>query len=201
MRCDAPVLDQPGQVGSRAISRVGYEALGPDAEAVLRPFDHSSLRGHFGLAHRRRRFDIDDYRVIEVNQIVRAVGIKRRLACSRGPARRRVGKVDPLGRNRCRAAERGIVEYLQILAHGASDRFRRQPLLTWHRALKVDISAGEACIHREAFAADQPFGHAALNGHLEQDPQQVAVAEAAVSVFEKVHNRAETWSQIKGVEK
>jgi hypothetical protein len=47
----------------------------------------------------------------------------------------------------------------------------------------MDIGADETGVDRKAFAADQPLGHAALNGHLEQLPQQVAVAEAAVPVL------------------
>jgi hypothetical protein len=47
----------------------------------------------------------------------------------------------------------------------------------------MDIGADETCVDRKAFAADQPLRHAALNGHLEQLPQQIAVAEAAMPVL------------------
>lgn len=94
--------------------------------------------------------------MIEVDQIVGAVGVERRFARGRGPALRRVGEVDPLGRYRRRTAERSIVEHFQILAHRASDHFRRQALLAWHRTLAMDIGADEARVDREAFAADSP---------------------------------------------
>ena len=47
----------------------------------------------------------------------------------------------------------------------------------------MNVGADEARIDREALAADQPFGHAALDRHLEQVAKQVAVAEAAVAVL------------------
>jgi hypothetical protein len=47
----------------------------------------------------------------------------------------------------------------------------------------MDIGADQARIDREAFAADQSLGHAARDGHLEQLAQQIAVAEAPVSVL------------------
>ena len=47
----------------------------------------------------------------------------------------------------------------------------------------MDIGADQARIDREAFAADQPLGHAARDGHFEQLAQQVAVAEAAMPVL------------------
>ena len=73
MRLDAVALDQPGQVGGRAIGCVGHEALEPEVEALLRPLDHPALGGHLGLPYRGRGLDIDDHRMIEVDQIVGAV--------------------------------------------------------------------------------------------------------------------------------
>src|SRR3546814_7439481 len=60
---------------------------------------------------------------------------------------------------------------------------RRQPFAARHRALAVRIRLDHAGVDREAFAADQPLGHAALDGRLEQLTQKVAVAEAAVPVL------------------
>ena len=121
--------------------------------------------------------------MIEVDQIVGAVGIERRLARCRGPARGRIGDGDPLGRDRRCTAERSVIQHFQILADGAAGRFRRQAFFARHRSLPVNIGADKTCIDCEAFAANQPFGHAALDGHLEQLAQQVAVAEAAMPVL------------------
>lgn len=83
---DTFFVDRPSQVRRGAIGGVRNEPLGPDVEALLRSLDHSALSGHFGLPHRGRRLDIDGHRVIEVDQIVGAVGIKGRLARRRVPA-------------------------------------------------------------------------------------------------------------------
>ena len=126
--CGSMLFSSTSQAKVRrgAIGGVGNEPLGPDMEALLRSLDHSALSGHFGLSHRGRRLDIDDHRVIEVDQVVGAVGIEGRLARRRGPARRRVGEVRSLRRDWRRTTERSIVEHIQILTHGASRRFRWQ---------------------------------------------------------------------------
>jgi len=103
--------------GVRRDTRRLWRCYGPD-RARLRgssglPCERAG--GYFRLADWCRRFNIDDYRVIEIDEIVGAVGVERRLARGRGPARRRVGEVDPPGRDRRCAAERGIIEHLQIL--------------------------------------------------------------------------------------
>lgn len=115
-------------------------------EALLRSLDHPSLGGHFGLPHRSRGLDIDDHRVIQVDQIVGAVCVEGGLARCRGPARRRVGEVDPLKRDRRCAAERGIVQHVQILSDGAADRIGWQALLTGHRSLTMDIGSDQATV-------------------------------------------------------
>ena len=67
--------------------------------------------------------------------------------------------------------------------HGATGiRLMRPPLVTPDRALLVGIGRDETCVDREAVAADQAFGKAALDRRLEQVPQNVALAEAAVPV-------------------
>ncbi|MGF7160805.1 hypothetical protein FHS85_002436 [Rhodoligotrophos appendicifer] len=71
----------------------------------------------------------------------------------------------------------------QILTHRAPGRFWRQAFLARYGALPMDISADVDSIDRKALAADQTLGYAALNGHLELLPQQVAFAEAAVLVL------------------
>ena len=96
MRLDAFILDQPGKVRGGAVSGIGHQLLGPQAEALLRALDHPALGGHLGLAHRGCRLDIDDHRMVEVDQIVGGVGVEGRLARRRGPARSGIGEVDPL---------------------------------------------------------------------------------------------------------
>ena len=75
---------------------------------------------------------------------------------------------------------------MQILAHGAADRFGWQTLLTRHRPLAMNVGADQAGIDREAFATGQTLGDAKRDRHLEQFAQQVTVAEPAMPFFEKV---------------
>jgi hypothetical protein len=73
--------------------------------------------------------------------------------------------------------------HLEIFGDGAARRFGRQAFFARHRTLTVDIGADQAGIDREAFYPHQSFSHAALDGHLEELAQQVAVAEPAVPVL------------------
>ena len=73
-----------------------------------------------------------------------------------------------LGRYRRRPAERGIVEHLEILGDGAACCVGRKTFFSRHRTLPVNIGADQAGIDHEALGTDQPFGHAALDGQLEQ---------------------------------
>src|SRR5579872_5067460 len=54
------------------------------------------------------------------------------------------------------------------------------PLAARHAALPVGIRLDHARIDREALAADQPFGDAALYGRFQHLAQQIARAETAV---------------------
>lgn len=91
-----------------------------------------------------------------------------------------VGRLRRDDRGGC--AERGIVQDIQILVDGAARRTRRQAVRSRPAALAIGVGADQAGIDREALAADQPFGHAAAHRRLEHLAQQIAVAEAAVSV-------------------
>src|SRR6202011_3871490 len=100
-----------------------------------------------------------------------------------GPARARGGVRDELRHDRRSRAKRGIVEYRQILPHGMVRLLGGRPLATRHATLAVGVGLDHAGIDREALAADQPLGDAALYGRLKHLAQQVAVAEAAVPVL------------------
>ena len=183
MRLDAFLFHQPRQVRRGAIGCVRYKPMRPDAEALLCPVNHSSLCCHFGLPNRRCRLDIDDHRMIEVDQIIGAVGVKGPLTRGRRPARSWIGERDPLRLHRRRTAERRIVQHLQIFANGAARHIGRQAFVPGHRSTTIYIGPDQARIDGKAFAADQPFRHAARHRHLEQLAKQIAVTEAAMPVL------------------
>ena len=86
-----------------------------------------------------------------------------------------------------RGPEGRVVEHGQILAHGARrglgvDRLR-SPVLLRRRILLVGIRLDQAGVHGEAIAADQALGDAPRDHRLEEMPEEVAFAEAAVPVL------------------
>ena len=121
--------------------------------------------------------------MIEVDQIVGGVGVEGRLARRRCPARSGIGEVDPLRLDRRGSAEGSIIEDLKILSYCTTGSFGRETFFPRNRTLAVNIGADQARIDREAFCSHQSVSHAALDGHLEELAQQVAVAEPPVPVL------------------
>lgn len=74
MRLDATLVHQPGKIFGGSIASICCQPLGPEAEPLLRPLYHVALCCDFGLAHRSGRLDIHDDGVLQIDQIVGAVG-------------------------------------------------------------------------------------------------------------------------------
>src|SRR5271163_2852838 len=87
MRLDTALVHQPGEVLGRTIGGVSRQPLRPQAEALLRTVDHPLLRCHLGLANRGGRLNIDDDRVLQVDQVIGAVGEEGEPAIRTCPAR------------------------------------------------------------------------------------------------------------------
>ncbi len=62
-----------------------------------------------------------------------------------------------------------------------SNRIQSRSVL--HPALAVGVGLDQTGINSEAFTTDQPFGYAMANHSLEYVPQQIAVAETAMTIF------------------
>jgi hypothetical protein len=69
------------------------------------------------------------------------------------PARRWVGRRDKLRHDRHCPAERGVVEYGEILAHRMVGRFGRKAIAARHSALAVGVCLDHAGVDDEAIAA------------------------------------------------
>jgi hypothetical protein len=67
-------------------------SLGIEVEALHRTFDHAFGGEDLGLPDRRGCFDIDDDRVLGVDQIVGRVAKEGLPAMGAGPARRRISR-------------------------------------------------------------------------------------------------------------
>ena len=78
-----------------------------------RSFDHALCRQDFGLADRGGRFDIDNDRVVDIDQIVGGVSKERLPAVRSSPACRWIGRRDELGHDLGRSSESCIVKARQ----------------------------------------------------------------------------------------
>src|SRR4029079_2022870 len=97
MWLDAVLMHAPTKHLARAIGAVAQEPRWVEIEAFLRAFDHAPCGKNFGLSDRCRRFDIDDDRILDVEQIVGRIGKEGLPAMGSGPACRRISRRDELG--------------------------------------------------------------------------------------------------------
>jgi hypothetical protein len=126
---------------------------------------------------------IDNDRVVDIDQIVGGVSKEGLSAMGSGPTGRRIGRRDELGRDFGRRPESSVVKPSQILLNSPACGFRRKPFLTLDPLLPVGIRLDQAGIDRKAFAADQTLSDAALQDCLKDAPQEIALAETAMSIL------------------
>jgi hypothetical protein len=100
MRGAPPQAGIGGAAGTSVASFPKVLGGGDEVEFRERALDHALCRQHLGLTDRRRRFDIDNDRVVGIDQVVGRIGKERWPAVRRGPARRWIGRCDELGRGR-----------------------------------------------------------------------------------------------------
>ena len=81
------------------------------------------------------------------------------------------------------SAERGVIEDREIFIDGAARCIWRQTRGALDTGAVTGIGLDQTGINGEAFTADQALIDAPLQDRLEQAPQQIAVAEAAVPVL------------------
>ena len=98
VRLDRAFMHQPGQYLGRTVAGVGSQALGLDAKPLRGAHDHGLGCRHLGLAYGGRGLHVHDDGVLEVDEVVVAVGVAGRTAGSGCPA---CGRIDrwsaPLG--------------------------------------------------------------------------------------------------------
>ena len=74
VRLDAVLLDKPVEHRRRAVGAVGDQPLRVETEALHRSLHHGSRGADLGLADGAGRLDIDDDRVVGIDQVVRGIG-------------------------------------------------------------------------------------------------------------------------------
>ena len=92
VRLDPAFIHHPAQHLRRAIGGIGNQRCGIEAEAIIGVFDHALHRPGLGLADWRGGRDIDDNRVLQIDEIVGAVGEEGPVPGCGGQPRRRIGR-------------------------------------------------------------------------------------------------------------
>jgi len=177
------LINQPAEHLGRTIGAVADDLGRAEIEAGGRALDHAFGGQNFSLPDRCGCLDVDNDRVLKVDQIIGRVGKEGLPAMGTGPARRRIGWRDELGRDLGRSAKGGIVEHSQVLFDCPTGSFRWQPLLTFDPLLPVGVRLDQAGIDGKGFATNQTFSDAAPQDCLKDVPQQIALAETAVPVL------------------
>src|SRR4029450_1113994 len=183
MRRDAMLISQPAEHLGRAVGAVAEKAAGIEIEAINGPLDHPLCRQDLGLPDRGRCFDINDDRVVDVDQIVGRVGKERLPAMGSGPARRRIGEGHELRRHPARPAKGSIVEHSQILLDRSTCGLRWEGLLSLDPLLAGGIRLDQACIACEGSAPAQPLLDPPAQDRLENPTKKIALTEAAMPVL------------------
>jgi len=154
MRLDTAIVHEPVQHLGRAIGAVADQALGIQVEVLQRALDHALCRQHLGLADRRRRLDIDNDRMVGIDEIVGRIGEEGWPAVSGCPSCCRIGRRDELGRHLACCTERRIIEDGEIFRDGASRRFRRQTRGAFDAVAVAGVGLDQAGVDSKPFATD-----------------------------------------------
>jgi hypothetical protein len=134
-------------------------------------------------AERRCRLDINNVRVVGIDEIIGGIGKKGRSAVRGCPPCCRIGRCNELRRHLACRTERRIVEHGEILLDGATRRFRRQTRGPFDAVAVAGVGLDQTGVDSKAFPTDQTLGNAALQYALKQTPQQGALTKPAVSVL------------------
>jgi hypothetical protein len=173
--------------------------VGLEAETLLGSVEHGARGADFGLPNGAARLDIDDDRVLSIDQVVGGIGEERvalvgvrrandsldHLPALLTPLRRRIGRRDELGPDLTGHTERGIIQGRQILTHGMPGILAEivdVVAIAWNRTLLVGIGGDQAGIDSKSFAAHQALTQAPFHHRLEQVPQHIALPEPAMPV-------------------
>ena len=134
------------------------------------------------------------------------VGISKEgwpLPCA-GPLAGRIGKGGELRLDLARRSKGGIVEHLEILAHGTRRRLSidpaRVPIGLRRSVLLVCVRPNEAGVGCEGLTPNKSLDNAASHHALEQLPEEVTVAEPSVAVLREGRMVGHRIGQIEATE-
>ncbi|HUC09452.1 MAG TPA: hypothetical protein VL985_03390 [Stellaceae bacterium] len=199
MRLD-PAPHQPADHQAGSIGGVGRQPLRLEAKALLGSLEHRLGRGDFRAPARRCRLDVDDNRLLQIDQIIGAIGKSDLPLPFVGPRRGRIGQRCDFWRGGrvagrhvvigifglCRLG-RCLIKRREVFAHRPGELLGLRPGCE----LAIDFAAGAGVgldhseVDGKAFAADQCCPHAPRHNLFEQATEQRTLAKAAMPVLEK----------------
>src|SRR5882762_3481017 len=186
MRRNPLGLDEPVKRRRRAVGTVSSEPVGPETKSLGGALDHGSGCAHLGLPDRARRFDIEDDRGLQVDQIVICISEERVSFVSAGPLRCRIGPGDELRRDLAGRTPGGLVESVEILPYGTPARSERRPICTFCAGdgpLLVGVGRDQTGIDRKSLPANEPFLDTTAHHSLEDMPERIAVTKSTMAVL------------------
>jgi hypothetical protein len=120
VRFDSTLVHQPPNHLGRAVARIGDQARRGEIELFGRAVEHRLGRSDFRLANGRRRLDIHNHRMLQIDKVVVGIGVDRRLVGRGCVAGRRIGRRDRLRLDRRCPAEGRIIKDRQIFCDRAA---------------------------------------------------------------------------------
>ena len=114
MRFDPALVHQPPDHLGRAVAAIRDQARRREVELFSRAVEHGLGRADFGLTNGRRRLDVHDHRMLQIDEIVVGIGITGDRVGRSGVAGGRIGRRDHLRLDRRCAAEGRVIEDREI---------------------------------------------------------------------------------------
>src|SRR5215472_14707269 len=127
------------------------------SKALARSLDHALRGQNFRLPYRGRGFNVDNDRVVSVDQVVRRIGEEGLAAMRSCPACRWIGRRDELRRDFARGTESGIIKDREVLRNRTARSSRWQTLVAVNPLLTAGFGFYQAAVDGEPFATDQAF--------------------------------------------
>jgi hypothetical protein len=122
VRLDPPLVHQPPDHLGRAVTAIPDQAQRGQVELFSRAVEHRLGRADFSLTNGRRRLDVHDHRVLQIDEVIVGISISGDGIGRSGVAGGRIGRRDRLRLDRRRPAEGRVIENRQIFRDCATGR-------------------------------------------------------------------------------
>ena len=165
VRFDPALIHQPPDHLGRAVAAIGDQARRGDVEPASRAVEHCFGCADFRLANGRRRLDIHDHRMLQIDEVVVRISITGDRVGRSGVAGRRIGWRDHLWLDRRRPAEGRSSRTVRYSATARLEAGPRSSTLPTPR--RRCVRHDHAGVDGEGFASHDPLLHAPRDYGLE----------------------------------